>query len=87
VLVVDHEPAATIRSFTSKNGITYPTLFDPARKVHELFGVDGNGQGIPLTVVFDREGKFVGRVPDPYCGREISQTAERSRSLALCMRS
>jgi len=51
---VDGEPAARIRSFTSKNGITYPTLLDPDRKVHELFGVDGNGQGIPLTVVFDR---------------------------------
>jgi peroxiredoxin len=51
---VDGEPAATIRSFTSKNGITHPTLLDPDRKVHELFGVNGNGQGIPLTVVFDR---------------------------------
>ena len=63
VLGVDDEPAATIRSFISKNGITYPTLLDPDRKVHELFGVDGNGQGIPLTVVFDREGKFVGEFP------------------------
>jgi thiol-disulfide isomerase/thioredoxin len=57
VLGVDEEPAATIRSFTSntsKHGITYPTLLDPDRKVRELFGVDGNGQGIPLTVVFDR---------------------------------
>ncbi len=66
VLGVDDEPAATIRSFISKNGITYPTLLDPDRKAHELFGVDGNGQGIPLTVVFDREGKFVGRVPYPH---------------------
>jgi peroxiredoxin len=66
VLGVDDEPAATIRSFISKNGITYPTLLDPDRKAHELFGVDGNGQGIPLTVIFDRDGKFVGRVPYPH---------------------
>jgi peroxiredoxin len=66
VLGVDDEPAATIRSFISKNGLTYPTLLDPDRKVHELFGVDGSGQGIPLTVVFDREGKFVGRAPYPH---------------------
>jgi peroxiredoxin len=84
VLGVDDEPAATIRSFISKNGITYPTLLDPDRKVHELFGVDGNGQGIPLTVVFDREGKFVGRVSLSAYRREFSQTAERSRSVALC---
>jgi len=71
VLGVDDEPAATIRSFISKNGITYPTLLDPDRKVHELFGVDGNGQGIPLTVVFDREGKFVGRVPYPHTGENF----------------
>lgn len=66
VLGVDDESAGTIRSFNSKNGVTYPTLLDPDRKVHELFGVDGNGQGIPLAVVFDREGKFVGRVPYPH---------------------
>jgi thiol-disulfide isomerase/thioredoxin len=66
VLGVDDEPAGVIASFNSKNGITYPTLLDQDRKVHDLFGVDGNGQGIPLTVVFDREGKFVGRIPDPH---------------------
>src|ERR1017187_5383179 len=66
VLGVDDEPAGVIRSFNLKNGITYPTLLDPDRKVHELFGVDGNGQGIPLAVVFNREGRFVGRVPFPH---------------------
>jgi peroxiredoxin len=66
VLGVDDESAGAIRSFNSKNGVTYPTLLDPDRKVHELFGVDGNGQGIPLSVVFDRDGKFVGRVPYPH---------------------
>lgn len=54
MLGVGDEPAATIRLFTSENGITYPALLDPDRMVHELFGVDGNVQGIPLTVVFDR---------------------------------
>jgi peroxiredoxin len=54
VLGVHGKPAARIRSFTSTNGITYPTLLDPDRKAYELFGVDGNGQGIPLTVGFDR---------------------------------
>jgi peroxiredoxin len=66
VLGVDDEPERVIRSFISEHSITYPTLLDRDRKVHELFGVDGITQGIPLTVVFDREGGFVGRVPYPH---------------------
>jgi peroxiredoxin len=66
VLGVDDEPARIIRTFISEHAITYPMLLDRDRKAHELFGVDGITQGIPLTVVFDREGKFVGRVPYPH---------------------
>jgi thiol-disulfide isomerase/thioredoxin len=66
VLGIDDEAGSVIGPFLTKNGITYPTLLDPDRKIHNLFGQDGNGQGIPLTVVFDRNGKFVGRVPYPH---------------------
>jgi peroxiredoxin len=66
VLGIDDEVAGRIEWFRSKNGVTYPTLLDPDRKVHNLFGVDSNGQGIPMSVVFDREGRYVGRVPYPH---------------------
>jgi peroxiredoxin len=66
VLGIDDEPGSVIEPFLAKNGITYPTLVDPDRKIHNLFGQDGNGQGIPLTLVFDRSGKFVDRVPYPH---------------------
>jgi len=66
VLGISDEPSYVIQSFLAKNPISYPTLLDPDRRVHNLFGQDGNGQGIPLTVVFDRDGKFVGRVPFPH---------------------
>jgi hypothetical protein len=67
-----------IRAFNTKNGVTYPTLLDADRKVHELFGVDGNGQGIPLAVVFDRAGKFVGRVPFPHTEEGILQLLKKA---------
>lgn len=66
VLGIDDEPAKAIESFATKNGITYTTLLDADRKVHNLFGVDGNSQGIPMTVIFGRDGKFVDRVPYPH---------------------
>ncbi len=66
MLGIDDEDSRIIKSFLANNGITYPTLLDVDRKIHNLFGQDGNNQGIPLTVVFDREGKFVDRVPYPH---------------------
>jgi thiol-disulfide isomerase/thioredoxin len=66
VLGIDDEPSRVVGPFLAKNGITYPTLLDPDRKVHNLFGQDGNGEGIPMSVVFDRSGKFVDRVPFPH---------------------
>jgi len=78
VLGVDDEPAGVIRAFNAKNGVTYPTLLDADRKVHELFGVDGNGQGIPLAVVFDRDGKFVGRVPFPHTEEGFLQLLKKA---------
>jgi peroxiredoxin len=78
VLGVDDEPAGVIRAFNTKNGVTYPTLLDPDRKVHELFGVDGIGQGIPLAVVFDRDGKFVGRVPFPHTEEGFLQLLKKA---------
>jgi peroxiredoxin len=62
VLGIDDEVPGRIASFRTSKGVTYPTLLDPNRKVHSLFGVDG----IPVTFVFDREGRCVGRVPYPH---------------------
>jgi thiol-disulfide isomerase/thioredoxin len=66
VFGIDDEDSRIIAPFLAKNGITYPTLLDPDRKVHNLFGQDGNGEGIPLTLVFDRSGNFAARVPFPH---------------------
>ncbi len=62
VLGVDNEAPGVVREFAAKNGITYPTLIDHGRKVHDLFGVEG----IPATVVIGRDGTLIERVPFPH---------------------
>ncbi len=62
VLGVDDESAGVVRTFAAKNGIAHPTLIDPGRRVHDLFGV----RGIPAAIVIGRDGKLVERVPHPH---------------------
>lgn len=62
VLGVDDEKAEVVRSFAAKNGMSYSTLIDPGRRVHDLFGVTG----IPAAIVIGRDGKLVERVPHPH---------------------
>jgi peroxiredoxin len=78
VLGISDESSYVIKSFLSKFPITYPTLLDPDRKIHNQFGQDGNGQGIPLTVVFDREGNFVDRVPYPHNEQNFLSVLEKA---------
>jgi peroxiredoxin len=49
-----------VKPFIEQQGITYPVLLDPGRKVNELFQI----QGIPKTFVYDREGKIVAQSID-----------------------
>src|SRR5579864_1220933 len=60
ILGVSDEEAAKVKPFIEQQGITYPVLLDPGRKVNELFHI----QGIPKTFVYDREGKIVAQSID-----------------------
>ena len=60
ILGISDEEAAKIEPFINQQGITYPVLLDPGRKVNELFQI----QGIPKTFVYDREGKIVAQSID-----------------------
>jgi cytochrome c biogenesis protein CcmG, thiol:disulfide interchange protein DsbE len=71
VLGIDDEPPSIVDAYLSKNGITYPTLVDPDRKVHNMFGVDGDAVGIPTTVIFDREGNYSGHIPLPHTEEKL----------------
>jgi peroxiredoxin len=78
VLGIDDEAPGVIDSFRSKNGVTYPTLVDRDRKIHNLFGVDGDAQGIPTTLVFDRDGNYVGHVPYPHNEENMRAAIKRA---------
>ena len=65
VLAITNEDASKVGPFLAKNGYHLPVLLDPGRKVATQFHADG----IPKSVVFNREGKLVAIA--------IDQTGER----------
>lgn len=60
ILGIDDEQAEKVQPFVARQGITYPVLLDPGRKVNTLFQIEG----IPKTFVYDREGKIVAQSID-----------------------
>lgn len=60
VLGIDDENPEEVKPFIAQQGITYPVLLDPGRRVNTLFEIEG----IPKTFVYDREGKIVAQSID-----------------------
>jgi peroxiredoxin len=60
ILGIDDEEAEKVKPFIGQQGVTYPVLLDPGRKVNTLFQIDG----IPKTFVYDRDGKIVAQSID-----------------------
>jgi peroxiredoxin len=60
ILGISDEDAATVNPFIAKQGVTYPILLDPGRKVNELFQIDG----IPKTFIYGRDGRIVAQSID-----------------------
>jgi peroxiredoxin len=55
ILAISDEEIGTVKPFIVERKITYPILLDPGHKVGDLFQVDG----IPKSLVYNREGKLV----------------------------
>ncbi len=60
ILGISDEKATTVAPFIRDHKVTYPILLDPGRKVHQLYSVEG----IPMSFVYDREGKLVAEAAD-----------------------
>jgi thiol-disulfide isomerase/thioredoxin len=60
ILGVDDEETDKVKPFVAQQGITYPVLLDPGRKVNTLFEIEG----IPKSFVYDRDGKIVAQSID-----------------------
>jgi peroxiredoxin len=60
VLAISDEDRTKVTPFIEESKYTYPILLDPGRKVTDRFHV----QGIPNTLVYDRDGKLVAQAAD-----------------------
>ncbi len=60
VLGISDEKAAKVQKFVSENGVTYPILLDPGRKVNSQYSV----MGIPMSFLYDLNGKLVAQAID-----------------------
>jgi peroxiredoxin len=60
ILAISDEERSKVVPFISDYKISYPVLLDPGRKVNDLFQVDG----LPKSLVYDREGKLVAQSID-----------------------
>jgi hypothetical protein len=49
-----------VKPFLSQEKVIYPVLLDPGHQVKDLFGIDG----IPQSLVYDREGHLVAQAID-----------------------
>jgi len=67
ILGIDDEETETVKPFIAQQGITYPVLLDPGRKVNTLFRIEG----IPKTFVYDRDGKIVAQSIDMRTGKQF----------------
>ena len=60
ILAISDEEAAKVRPFIAEGEYTYPILLDPGRQANERFHI----QGIPKSLVYDRNGKLVAQSAD-----------------------
>ena len=60
ILAVTDEEVSTVKPFLSQEKVGYSVLLDPGHKVKDLFGIDG----IPQSLVYDREGHLVAQAID-----------------------
>jgi peroxiredoxin len=63
-----------VKPFIAQQGITYPVLLDPGRKVNTSFGIEG----IPKTFVYDRDGKIVAQSIDMRTRKQFLEMLEKA---------
>jgi peroxiredoxin len=67
ILAISDEDSGKVQPFVAAQKLTYPVLLDPARKVNQLFQVEG----IPKSFVYDRGGKLVAESIDMRTQRQF----------------
>ena len=70
---------AKVKSFSSSHKITFPIIKDPNQEIFQQF----NGQSIPLSVLYNREGKVVYSQVGYLPGDEVKLEAEIRKVVGL----
>ena len=76
ILAISDEEAGKVRPFIAAQKYTYAILLDPESAVNKRFLI----QGIPKTLVFNREGKLVAQSSDM---RTMGQFADMLKQAGL----
>lgn len=73
ILSITDEPLIDVGLLEKARGFTYPLLVDPMHKAYKQFHVDVNDTAsfVPVSFVFDREGKLSAIAPDIITQKQI----------------
>lgn len=71
---ISDEKAAKVEPFIPEGKVLFPVLLDPARKINEMFVVEG----IPKSFVYDREGKLVAQSIDMRTQKQFLEMLARA---------
>lgn len=81
-----YDTAATIYSFNTKYGVTYPSLMDTDGAVTLDFAGDFSPRSVPTTLVLDRQGRvaarILGRIESQSILRALIETAQAGPTIS-----
>ncbi len=67
ILAIANDDAMKVANYVAEHNMTYPVLLDPDHKISDRFHV----QGIPRSLIFDRQGKLVAQANDGRTQRQF----------------
>ncbi len=70
ILAVTGEDVATVKRYLAERPVTFYVLLDPSDIIKNQFLVDG----LPHSVLYNREGKIVAQIPSPLTKQQLLDT-------------
>lgn len=70
ILAITNEVPATVKHFLTDHPLRYPILLDPGDTAKNAFLING----IPHTLLYDRQGKMVAQIPGPFTKNQLLET-------------
>ena len=70
ILAITNEDPATVKRFLTDHPLRYPILLDPGDTAKNAFQING----IPHTLLYNREGKLAAQLPGPFTKGQLLET-------------